>query len=106
MRTRTIVTGTLLALALAGSGSAVQALSEAVTGPSATTVSLQQQAAHSAMAAQPAEDSPRFDCRKHGNRQCGVTLDPKPSDGKRQAVRYVITFNKAGQPVAVKPLGR
>lgn len=51
------------------------------------------------------EDSPRFDCRKHGNRTCGVRLDPTPNDGKRQSVRINIVFNKKGQPIDAYPFG-
>lgn len=109
MRISTIIGSSLTAIALAG-GITVGHLG-AQSEPSPTTVRLMEQAAYSvpvqvALKADPAEDSPKFDCRKHGNRKCGVTLDPKPSDGKRQQVRYVIQFNKAGQPVSVAPFGR
>ena len=107
MRISTVIGSTLTAIALAG-GITVGHLGS-MSEPSPVTTMLMEQAAHAAPVAakaDPAEDSPQFDCRKHGNRKCGVTLDPKPSNGKREAVRYVIQFNKAGQPVSVAPLGR
>jgi hypothetical protein len=42
------------------------------------------------------EDSPNFNCTKHGNRTCGVTLDPKPNNGKRDTVRVNLKFNAKG----------
>lgn len=97
MRIRHIITSTLAAVALAGGASLVHAAATPVASP--TTEMLQR-------LTQPHEDSPQFDCRRHGNRACGVRLDPKPNDGVAQSIRYVIQFNKAGQPVSVKPLGR
>lgn len=95
MRIRNTIVGTLAAVALTGVGSLVAA-AHVDFGPSPTTVSLQRMA-------QPAEDDPRFDCRYHGNRQCGVRLDPKPSDGKSQSVWYVIQFKgNPAKPVSVR----
>lgn len=100
MRNSTL--NTLAALALAGgllaSGNlVVQAVAAPATQP--TTALLQRLAT-------PAEDSPRFNCKRHGNRQCGVAVDVTPNNTSHEVQRFVITFNKAGQPVAVKPFGR
>jgi hypothetical protein len=54
---------------------------------------------------QPAEDSPRFNCIRHGNRQCGVSLDPTPNNGVRNVKRYVILFDRNGRPVDVVEFG-
>lgn len=99
MRISRLISTTLAAVALAG-GASLVAAANVHTSPSPTTVSL---TSHSA---QPAEDSPSFNCVKHGNRQCGVTLDSTPNNSNPAYQRYVITFNKEGQPVSVKPLGR
>lgn len=97
MRIRTLITSTLVAVTLAGTGSLVVA--SATTVPSATTLMLQR------LAADPAEDSPQFNCAKHGNEACGVSIDPTPNDGRTQVVRYVVQFND-GKAVSIKPLSR
>lgn len=101
---RTVVT-TLTTVALAGVASLV-AIANVEVHPSPTTLHLQAYAAQPATQADPAEDSPKFNCKRHGNRQCGVAVDVTPNNGNSAVQRYVITFNKAGQPVGVKPLGR
>lgn len=52
-----------------------------VTAPTVQTASL------------PAEDSPRFDCRIHGNHVCAVFLDPKPNDRNRTELKYLVDFD-------------
>lgn len=86
MRIARTITTTLAAVALAGGASLVAVASTEVHTPSPTTVSLQQYSAQ----AEPAEDDPRFDCRKHGNRVCAFYLDPKPSDANHAQVKYLI----------------
>ena len=41
----------------------------------------------------PAEDSPGFDTRHHGNHIAAVYLDPRPNDGKAQRVKYLLNFD-------------
>lgn len=85
MRIARTITTTLAAIALAG-GASLVAAANVHTVPSPTTVSLQQYSAK----AEPAEDDPGFDCRKHGNRVCVFYLDPKPSDANHAEVKYLI----------------
>src|SRR5688572_15089124 len=97
MRIIRTITATLGAVALAGGASIIGAAMEPVQSP--TTELLQR-------IQQPAEDSPRFNCIRHGNRSCGVRLDATPNNGSTDFKRYVIQFDRQGRPVSVKPLGR
>ena len=89
---RRIITATLAAAALATTAAAATT-GTATAAPTATAPTVQ------TASLQPHEGDRNFDCRKHGNRTCGVTLDPKPDDGKRQSVHVNLVFNKAGDLV-------
>lgn len=89
---------TIAAVALAGVGAIVGAATEAPASLH-TTANLVR------YAADPAEDSPQFNCAKHGNEQCGVSIDPTPNDGRTQVVRYVVQFDN-GKAISIRPLGR
>lgn len=78
------------ALSVSGTAAVAQATASATrTAPTVQTASL----------TRVDEDSPRFDCRKHGNRTCGTAFDPRPNNGKRETVRVNLVFNKAGDLV-------
>lgn len=101
MRISRVITATIAAVLGAGTGTiAIEAI-KPVESPA--TITLQRLVS-------PPEDSPRFDCRKHGNpktggRTCGVRLDPTPNDGVKQEVRINVVFNKKGQPIDAYPFG-
>jgi hypothetical protein len=96
MRISRVITATIAAVLGAGTGTIAIEAMKPVESPS--TAILQRLTS-------PPEDSPRFDCRKHGNRTCGVRLDPTPNDGVKQQVRINVVFNKKGQPIDAYPFG-